>query len=107
MTYRITNTYDCGAVGVILTVPVVKPEAGLRLSVPDSRIDSGLRFSVDLGFGCTSYRYIAAEGTGLCLTVSAPEKFGRAGVRRSRLRYPVENRRYFAPLVRRSFALRL
>ena len=107
MTYGITNAFDFGGVGLTLTLPASCPDAGLRLSVPDTCIGAGLRFVVKCVGTVSSYRYIAAEGTGLYLTVSAPESLVCAGKRVKRLVFRTDLRRYAAPRIGRMFALRL
>ena len=106
MTYSDTNTFDCGGVGITLTLAVRAPEAGLRLAVPDSRLELGCFFAVRCDLSVSSYRYTAAEGTGLYLTVSAPESPKPVAERRS-FRRSAGVRRFVAPPVGRVFALRL
>ena len=106
MTYSNTNTFDLRNVGYTLTLRAEQPEAGVRLSVPDPCLDLGIRFRVVCVDGCASYRYIAAEGTGIFITVSAPESPVKTGSRRKSFRQ-FGVRRFVAPRVGRVFALRL
>ena len=106
MTYSNTNTFDLRNVGYTLTLKAEQPEAGVRLSVPDPCLDLGIRFRVVCVDGCASYRYIAAEGTGIFITVSAPES-PKPAVKRRSFRRSAGVRRFVAPRVGRVFALRL
>ena len=106
MTYSNTNTFDCGNVGVTLTLAVQTPETGLCFAVPDSRLELGFLFAVRCDLSVASYRYTAAEGTGLYLTVSAPES-PKPVVRSRGFRRAAGVRRFVAPPIGRVFALRL
>ena len=119
MTYSNTNTFDCSGAGFALTLAAeltaqrsvctsqrVELAAGLRLAVPDSRLEFGHLFAVKCDLVTSSYRYTAAEGTGLYLTVSAPES-PKPAVKRRSFRRSAGVRRFVAPRVGRVFALRL